>query len=153
MEHTLSKFSNPYLTRDGHQRAFVEFSGFKTLWFNTGTLCNIACSNCYIESSPRNDRLIYLSLKEVVEYLNELKGFECQPADGAFYVFPNIQEAIEVIGVADDVQFCERLLTETGVALVPGSAFGAANHLRFSFAADLDTLEKALDRMKTFLAA
>ncbi|MFL2554559.1 MAG: pyridoxal phosphate-dependent aminotransferase [Candidatus Rariloculaceae bacterium] len=89
----------------------------------------------------------------VVEQLNELKGFECQPADGAFYVFPNIQEAIEVIGVADDVQFCERLLTETGVALVPGSAFGAANHLRFSFAADLDTLEKALDRMKTFLAA
>ena len=84
MEHTLSKFSNPYLTRDGQQRAFVEFSGFKTLWFNTGTLCNIACSNCYIESSPRNDRLIYLSLKEVVEYLNELENLSGKSCEIGF---------------------------------------------------------------------
>ena len=84
MEHTLSKFSNPYLTRDGHQRAFVEFSGFKTLWFNTGTLCNIACSNCYIESSPRNDRLIYLSLKEVIEYLNELENLSGKSCEIGF---------------------------------------------------------------------
>ena len=84
MKHTLSKFSNPYLTRDGHQRAFVEFSGFKTLWFNTGTLCNIACSNCYIESSPRNDRLIYLSLKEVIEYLNELENLSGKSCEIGF---------------------------------------------------------------------
>ena len=84
MDHTLSKFSNPYLTRDGHQRAFVEFSGFKTLWFNTGTLCNIACSNCYIESSPRNDRLIYLSLKEVIEYLNELENLSGKSCEIGF---------------------------------------------------------------------
>ena len=67
------KFSNPLITRDGDQRAFVEFNGFKTLWFNTGTLCNIACSNCYIESSPKNDRLVYLSLADVVEFLDELE--------------------------------------------------------------------------------
>ena len=84
MKHTFSKFSNPYLTRDGHQRAFVEFSGFKTLWFNTGTLCNIACSNCYIESSPRNDRLIYLSLKEVIEYLNELENLSGKSSEIGF---------------------------------------------------------------------
>ena len=73
MTNMLVKFSNPLITRDGHQRAFVEFNGFKTLWFNTGTLCNIACSNCYIESSPKNDRLVYLSLADVVEFLDELE--------------------------------------------------------------------------------
>ena len=73
MTNTLVKFSNPIITRDGDQRAFVEFNGFKTLWFNTGTLCNIACSNCYIESSPKNDRLVYLSLADVVEFLDELE--------------------------------------------------------------------------------
>ena len=73
MTNTLVKFSNPLLTRDGDQRAFVEFNGFKTLWFNTGTLCNIACSNCYIESSPKNDRLVYLSFADVVEFLDELE--------------------------------------------------------------------------------
>ena len=73
MTNTLVKFSNPLITRDGDERAFVEFNGFKTLWFNTGTLCNIACSNCYIESSPKNDRLVYLSLADVVEFLDELE--------------------------------------------------------------------------------
>jgi MoaA/NifB/PqqE/SkfB family radical SAM enzyme len=73
MTNTLVKFSNPLITRDGDQRAFVEFNGFRTLWFNTGTLCNIACSNCYIESSPKNDRLVYLSLADVVEFLDELE--------------------------------------------------------------------------------
>ena len=73
MTNTMVKFSNPLITRDGDQRAFVEFNGFKTLWFNTGTLCNIACSNCYIESSPKNDRLVYLSLADVVEFLDELE--------------------------------------------------------------------------------
>ena len=73
MTNTLVKFSNPLITRDGDQRAFVEFNGFETLWFNTGTLCNIACSNCYIESSPKNDRLVYLSLADVVEFLDELE--------------------------------------------------------------------------------
>lgn len=73
MTNTLVKFSNPLITRDGDQRAFVEFNGYKTLWFNTGTLCNIACSNCYIESSPKNDRLVYLSFADVVEFLDELE--------------------------------------------------------------------------------
>jgi len=44
----------------------------KTLWFNTGTLCNLTCRNCYVESSPRNDRLAYLSLDEVRGYLDEI---------------------------------------------------------------------------------
>ena len=89
----------------------------------------------------------------VVERLNGLRGFECQPADGAFYAFPSIEEAIAIKKVADDVVFCEQLLSETGVALVPGSAFGAGDHLRLSFAADIKTLENALERMAEFMAS
>jgi aspartate aminotransferase len=56
-------------------------------------------------------------------------------------------------GATTDVELCEQLLEHAGVALVPGSAFGAPGHLRMSFAASLDTLEEALTRMRRFLAA
>ncbi len=89
----------------------------------------------------------------VVERLNQLPGFECRPGDGTFYAFPNVQEALQRREVADDVVFCELLLAETGVALVPGSAFGAAGYLRLSFAADLQTLATALDRLAEFMGS
>jgi Radical SAM superfamily/4Fe-4S single cluster domain len=66
------KFSDPDITAKGKPRAHVNFGGFKTLWFNTGTLCNITCVNCYIESSPTNDRLVYLTCEDMVPYLDEL---------------------------------------------------------------------------------
>lgn len=67
----LQKFSNPSLTASGEPRAQVHLSALRTLWFNTGTLCNITCVGCYIESSPRNDRLTYLSREEVGRFLAE----------------------------------------------------------------------------------
>jgi uncharacterized Fe-S cluster-containing radical SAM superfamily protein len=66
-----AKFSDPEVTAKGEARATVTFNGLETLWVNTGTLCNITCVNCYIESSPRNDRLVYLSAAEVAERLDE----------------------------------------------------------------------------------
>lgn len=69
----LQKFSDPLITAKGERRAVVELRRLDTLWFNTGTLCNITCVNCYIESSPRNDRLAYLSLAEVIAYLDEIE--------------------------------------------------------------------------------
>ena len=66
------KFSNTYYTADGSQRAFVPLVKPDTLWFNTGTLCNINCKNCYIESSPQNDRLVYISAKEVQSFLEQI---------------------------------------------------------------------------------
>ncbi len=66
------KFRDPLLTAKGERRATVPLTGLETLWFNTGTLCNLTCRNCYIESSPRNDRLAYLSLADVVAYLDEI---------------------------------------------------------------------------------
>ena len=50
------KFQDPDITADGEERARVALTRLETLWFNTGTLCNLECANCYIESSPRNDR-------------------------------------------------------------------------------------------------
>ena len=55
------KFENPKLTAKGEDRATVSLSNPQTLWFNTGTLCNIECVNCYIESSPTNDALVYIT--------------------------------------------------------------------------------------------
>lgn len=65
------KFTDPDVTAKGERRAFVTFQNLKTLWFNTGTLCNLACDNCYIESSPRNDRLAYLTRDEARAFLEE----------------------------------------------------------------------------------
>lgn len=67
-------FSDPRFTSDGQSRATVTLGKLTTLWFNTGTLCNIACENCYIESSPENDRLAYLTIEEVMVFLDELKA-------------------------------------------------------------------------------
>ncbi len=66
------KFADPHLTAKGEQRAHVAMTGLATLWFNTGTLCNLACKSCYIESSPTNDALVYISLDEVMGYLDEI---------------------------------------------------------------------------------
>lgn len=68
-----AKFSDPRVTAKGEERAVVPLHALETLWFNTGTLCNITCAHCYIESSPRNDRLAYLSLDEVKLYLDEIE--------------------------------------------------------------------------------
>ena len=70
------KFQDPEVTADGQPRATVELTRLKTLWFNTGTLCNLTCAHCYIESSPTNDRLAYLSAAEVAGYLDELDEFD-----------------------------------------------------------------------------
>lgn len=66
------KFRDPDVTARGERRAKVGLKALETLWFNTGTLCNLACSGCYIESSPRNDRLAYITRSEVRAYLDEI---------------------------------------------------------------------------------
>jgi predicted phosphodiesterase len=66
------KFADPDFTAKGEPRAHVALKSLDTLWFNTGTLCNLACRNCYIESTPTNDRLAYLTLDDVRGYLDEI---------------------------------------------------------------------------------
>ncbi len=79
-----AKFSNPHLTAKGEARARVNFKGYETLWFNTGTLCNITCQNCYIESSPTNDRLSYLTRAEVNRFLDEAEALSSRPSEIGF---------------------------------------------------------------------
>jgi hypothetical protein len=67
-----AKFADPDWTAKGERRARVKLEALRTLWINTGTLCNIECRNCYIESSPENDRLAYISRAEVAAYLDEI---------------------------------------------------------------------------------
>ncbi|MGB0670084.1 MAG: radical SAM protein [Rhodospirillales bacterium] len=67
------KFQDPQRTAKGEARASVALTALKTLWLNTGTLCNIECQGCYIESGPKNDRLAYLTRAEVKAFLTEIK--------------------------------------------------------------------------------
>ena len=69
----MGKFSDPKFTAKGERRASVSLKSLATLWFNTGTLCNLECVNCYIESSPKNDALVYISHQEVVSFLDEIR--------------------------------------------------------------------------------
>lgn len=80
----LEKFSHPDLTAKGEPRASVALTGAKTLWFNTGTLCNITCAHCYIESSPENDRLVYMTAAEMEPYLDEIVALKWPVTEIAF---------------------------------------------------------------------
>ncbi|PCJ95208.1 MAG: radical SAM protein [Zetaproteobacteria bacterium] len=102
VENQNTKFSDPYTTAEGKQRAWVDLTALKTLWFNTGTLCNLACVNCYIESTPKNDSLVYLILSEVVEYLDEiiadkLPTEEIGITGGEPFMNPDIIPIMEII--------------------------------------------------------
>ncbi|WP_029935884.1 pyridoxal phosphate-dependent aminotransferase [Thiomicrospira pelophila] len=87
----------------------------------------------------------------VVERVNQIPGFKCLPADGAFYMFINIAKAMQMKGFTSDADMATAILEEVEVAAVPGSGFGAEGHLRISFATSLDNLKVALDRMDHFM--
>jgi aspartate aminotransferase len=90
----------------------------------------------------------------VVDRLNKMNGVSCLPTDGTFYCFPNVQEAINRIeGVSTDVELAEHLIEHAGVALVPGSAFGLAGHVRISIATSQENLTNALDRLEQALGS
>ncbi|MFP5383546.1 MAG: pyridoxal phosphate-dependent aminotransferase, partial [Gammaproteobacteria bacterium] len=89
----------------------------------------------------------------VIAELNSMPGVSCVPADGAFYAFANFQGVIgKKAGIGNDIELCEYLLNEVGVALVPGSAFGSEGYARISIATSLDTLKDAMGRIRKALA-
>ena len=90
----------------------------------------------------------------VVEALNRIPGVVCLPADGTFYCFPQVQAVIDRLdAVSNDIELAEYLLDNAGVALVPGSAFGAPGYVRISFATSMDILKDALARLTKALTA
>jgi aspartate aminotransferase len=89
-----------------------------------------------------------------LQALNEIEGIQCIPANGAFYAFADARNAIKIlfsknkISSANDLAFSEFLLDTTGVAIVPGSAFGSEGYFRISFATSMENLVEALKRIK-----
>ncbi len=103
---TPAPFSDSRRTAKGESRAHVPWHGLQTLWLNTGTLCNIACENCYIESSPKNDRLVYLSLSDVLPFLDEVDA---------------LGEGSKEIGITGGEPFmCPDILAIMDAILTPG---------------------------------
>ena len=88
----------------------------------------------------------------VVAGLNAIPGISCRPGAGTFYAFADVTGAMHALGLKDDNAFAEYLLLEAGVAVVPGSGFGAPGHMRLSFACSMKTLEDALHRIERVLA-
>ena len=84
----------------------------------------------------------------IVGALNAIPGISCLPGAGTFYAFANAEGAMHTLGIKDDNAFAEFLLLQTGVAVVPGSGFGAPGHIRLSFATDMKTLEDAAARIR-----
>jgi aspartate aminotransferase len=88
----------------------------------------------------------------VVAGLNAIPGVSCLPGAGTFYAFAHVEGAMRALGMKDDNEFAEYLLLQAGVAVVPGSGFGAPNHMRLSFACSMETLAEALRRIGAALA-
>ena len=94
------KFQDPSVTADGKTRASVSLDTLKTLWINTGTLCNLTCRNCYIESSPKNDRLAYITADEVTAYLDEIRDLNLGTEEIGFtggepFMNPDLPQMLE----------------------------------------------------------
>jgi aspartate aminotransferase len=87
----------------------------------------------------------------VVQRLRQIPGIQCAEPRGAFYAYPNIGAALGKNGIANTLQFAERLLAEAHVAVVPGEAFGTDRHVRISYATSMHELERGLDRIHQFI--
>src|SRR5699024_1682779 len=89
-----------------------------------------------------------IRLNRLHELLNEIPGIHCKKPHGAFYVFPNVSEAVELTGFESVDEWCKALLEEELVAIVPGSGFGSPENVRLSYATSLHILEEAAKRIK-----
>ena len=89
--------------------------------------------------------------KFIFNALNKINGFSTVEATGAFYTFPKVRGAIEYLNLSDDIEFSNFLLESAQVAVIPGSAFGAKDHIRLSFATSMDLLNEAISRINTVL--
>jgi aspartate aminotransferase len=89
----------------------------------------------------------------VVERINQIPGFKCIPAAGAFYAFMDVKDAMKMKGFSSDADFATAILEEVDVAAVPGSGFGSEGYLRISFATSMENLVEALNRIDSFMKA
>ncbi|WP_446831888.1 pyridoxal phosphate-dependent aminotransferase [Candidatus Foliamicus sp.] len=124
----------------------------------TANPCSIsqAAAVAALEGDQSPLKVMRNAFQQRYEYLYQaiiaMPGLRCAPTQGAFYLFADAREAIEAKGLANDTELAELILSEAEVALVPGTAFGAEGHLRFSFACGMDDLKEAVRRLGHLLA-
>ncbi len=138
------KFVDPLRTLNGSPRAGVTLERLETLWFNTGTLCNIACANCYIDSSPTNDALAYLTRADARAYLDEIAALDLPTGEIGFtggepFMNPDILAMIE-----DALAAGHRVLVLTN-AMRPMMRWGARLARLAEIGAERLTLRVSLD--------
>jgi aspartate aminotransferase len=127
---------------------------------STSNSCSIAQAATYEAlSNPESYKFINHMVNEfkkreefIYNSINSIPNLSVLKADGAFYSFIDCSEAIKLRGYNNDLDFAEDLLSKAKIALVPGTAFGTPNYLRLSFATSMQNLEKAMDRLNTFLS-
>ena len=88
----------------------------------------------------------------IQQQLSAMPGVICPPADGAFYVFPNVEKAIQRQGLKNDIALSELILEKAHVAVVPGTEFGAPGHIRLSYATNIEMLGNAVERLRPFIS-
>ena len=142
-----AKFSDPDLTAKGEQRARVALRALRTLWINTGSLCNITCRNCYIESSPENDRLAYITRAEAAAYLDEIARDRWPVREIGFtggepFMNPDI---IAMLGDALDRGFSVLVLTNAMQPMLPPARHGRADRACARLTASRLTMRVSLD--------
>lgn len=161
-----AKFENEKVTAKGETRAWVTLRDLKTLWFNTGTQCNLSCENCYIESNPTNDRLVYLTLDDVTPFIHEAKNEHVELiglTGGEPFLNPNIisilksilESGIEVLVLTNAYRVIKR---HESALLNLKEEFGDKLHLRVSLdhytkkvheeQRGPNTFERTLERLK-----
>jgi aspartate aminotransferase len=124
---------------------------------STSGACSIAqvAAQAAIEGDQSEIQMMVQSFKSrhdfVVARLNEIRDVVCLPSQGAFYSFPDMSAVIKRLKLADDVALSELLLDQAGVAVVPGTAFGAPGYIRLSYATSMTALQEALRRMASVM--
>lgn len=125
---------------------------------STSGACSIsqAAAVAALEGSHDCVNQMRIEYKRRYEYLlgalNEIDGIECEDCEGAFYAFPSFKAIIDRLpGIRDDVELAAWMLENAGVAMVPGTAFGAPGHLRLSFATSMENLQSCVQRIKDAL--
>jgi sulfatase maturation enzyme AslB (radical SAM superfamily) len=154
-EHAPAKFCDPDWTATREPRATVALARLETLWINTGTLCNITCQNCYIESSPTNDRLAYITEAEAAAYFDEIEAHELGTREIGFtggepFMNPHLMAIVgdalrrgfEVLVLSNAMQPMQRPRIKRAVLELSGR-YGASLTIRVSLDHYTRTLHEA----------
>jgi hypothetical protein len=164
-QHTPGKFEHPDWTATRERRASVALDRLETLWINTGTLCNITCQNCYIESSPTNDRLAYITRAEAAAYYDEIAAKDLGTREIGFtggepFMNPQmlglIEDALargfEVLVLTNAMQPMQRSTVKSGLIEL-NRRFGTRLTLRVSLDHHGQILHEAERGSRTWLKA